>query len=170
MGSVATYSKLWQRISPWLLALSWLLGMTLGCISCDACREITAVLIRQSVGAVPSLIGTVSVVVLPFLLSAFAVSICEPWLLLIISTFKAFSFSFCAWGVCLAFGQSSWLVLFLFLFSDFCLVPALYFFWLRHIRSGRFGRWGSVLLLLYVAIVFLMDYWLIGPFLRIILE
>lgn len=170
MGSVATFSKLWQRISPWLLGFSWLLGMTWGCISCESSREISAVLIHHSVDAVPSFVGALSVVILPFLLSAFAVSICEPWLLLIISTFKAFSFSFCAWGVCLAFGQSSWLVLFLFLFSDFCLVPALYFYWLRSIRNGRIDRWERRICILYLSIVFAMDYWVIGPFLRKIIE
>lgn len=170
MVTKPVYMKLWQRFSPLLLALSWIFGMILGCISCEQCQEQTVALIRHCVAAVPSLVSAGSVVLLPFLLSTFAVSICEPWLLLIISMFKAFSFSFCAWGVCLAFGQSSWLVLFLFLFSDICLIPALYFYWLRHIREGSSDRWSKSLLLIYAVMVFIADYWVVGPFFRVILE
>ena len=170
MVTASTYSKLWHRISPLLLSLSWLFGMTLGCISCQKCQEQSVAMIHQNVSAIPSMVGAGSVVFLPVLLSAFAVSICEPCLLLVISTFKAFSFSFCAWGVCLAFGQSSWLVLFLFLFSDICLIPALYFYWLRHIRQGSSSGWSNGLLLVYALLIFIADYWVVGPFLRIILE
>lgn len=144
--------------------------MILGYVCSDAAQDQTVLLVRQSISAVPSMVGAVSVVLLPYLLSALAVSICEPWLILVISTFKAFSFTFCAWGVCLAFGQSSWLALFLFLFSDLCLIPALYLFWLRSIRGERISGWGKWLFLAYALFVFVLDYWLIGPFLRVVLE
>ena len=170
MVTVPLHIRLWHRASPFLLAFSWLFGMVLGCVTCIHCREQAEELILQSVAAVPSFVGAVSVVFLPFLLSAFAVSICEPWLLLIISTFKAFSFTFCAWGVCLAFGQSSWLVLFLFLFSDIFLIPALYFYWVRHIHLDRISIWGNGLYILYALAIFALDYWVIGPFLRVILK
>ena len=170
MGLTTTYSKLWFRISPLFLGLSWMLGMILGYVCSDAAQDQTVLLVRQSISAVPSMVGAVSVVLLPYLLSALAVSICEPWLILVISTFKAFSFTFCAWGVCLAFGQSSWLALFLFLFSDLCLIPALYLFWLRSIRGERISGWGKWLFLAYALFVFVLDYWLIGPFLRVVLE
>ena len=171
MVTVPLHIRLWHRASPFLLAFSWLFGMVLGCVTCIHCREQAEELILQSVAAVPSFVGAVSVVFLPFLLSAFAVSICEPWLLLIISTFKAFSFTFCAWGVCLAFGQSSWLVLFLFLFSDLCLIPFQYFYWLRHIRSSKHPSACELPVLLAIALsVGCVDYWFISPFLVSLLK
>ena len=130
----------WRKNATRFLAFCWFLGIALGCMAAAASGPVLADLVRRSTGASLSITGAMTAAVLPLLLSAFAVSFSEPWLLLFISTFKAFSFSFCAWGVCLAFGQSGWLVLFLFLFSDVFLIPLLYFYWLRHIRGDRTPR------------------------------
>lgn len=126
---------------------------------------------RESVKCSVSIPGLLTAAVLPFLLSAFAVRLSEPWLLLIISAFKAFSFSFCACGVSLAFGQSSWLVRFLFLFSDLCVIPLLYFYWVRHIRGGRSTvRWELPVFIGAAAAIGWVDYCFIAPFLVSIIE
>lgn len=153
-----------------LLGICWMLGMAAGCIYSQRFGDLSAGMIRQTALTLPTFVGSVSVALLPFLLSAFAVSICEPWLLLAISSFKAFSFSFCAWGVCLAFGKSSWLVLFLFLFSDFCLVPALYLYWLRHIHGKAAHIWENVLVVLYTSLIAILDHQIVAPFLVSVLR
>lgn len=164
--TIADLSAWWRRVGPWLLALSWFAGVAFGTAAGCSSTEFSVPLIRESVQCDMSISGMLSTTLLPFLLSALAVSFSEPWLLLVISTFKAFSFSFCAWGVCLAFGQSSWLVLFLFLFSDFCLIPLLYLYWLRHIKGlNRIRRWELAAFLTAAITVGCIDYLYIAPFL-----
>ena len=162
---------LWRKFSVWLLALSWVSGLLLGALAANASKDILTPLIYGSVLCDASILGLLCASLLPFLLSAFAVFLSEPWLLLIISTFKAFSFSFCASGVSLAFGQSSWLVRFLFLFSDLCLVPVLCIYWLRHI-SGRHTvrQWELPACLCAAAVVSCIDYCFIAPFLVSLME
>lgn len=174
MQNTVCTSKLtlwWQRTAPGLLTASWVLGMLIGYFAALSAGPMLSELITQSAGQRASWTGVMSVTILPFLLSAFAVSFSEPWLLLFISTFKAFSFSFCAWGVCLAFGQSGWLVLFLFLFSDFLLIPLQYFYWLRHIRGDIKPTFSELPLFLAAAAgVGCIDFWYIAPFLSSLMQ
>lgn len=170
--SVITHRSagVWQRICPYLLVSFWVAGMALGCLFGHWEQEPLCRLIRQTVLIKPSLIGSCCAAILPVMLSCFVVSIGEPWLLLFISAFKAFSFSLCAWGVCLAFGQSSWLVLFLFLFSDICIIPVLYFFWLTALRNQDNSHLLDALFVFFALIVGLLDYLFVGPFLASILK
>ena len=165
-ASVSKTTILWRRTASRFLAISWFLGIALGCLAAETARSVLVDLIRRCVGAEQSIIGVLTVTALPFLLSAFAVSFSKPWLLLFISTCKAFSFSFCAWGICLAFGQSGWLVLFLLLFSDVLLVPLLYFYWLRHIRGDQGPDvWELPVLLAAAITVAFIDHQFVAPFL-----
>lgn len=170
-SSVSKVTVCWQKSASWFLAASWSVGIFFGIAAASASSAILVSLVRRCAGSDATMVGLVAATTLPFLLSGFAVSFSEPWLLLIISMFKAFSFSFCAWGVCLAFGQSSWLVLFLFLFSDLCLIPFQYFYWLRHIRSSKHPSACELPVLLAIALsVGCVDYWFISPFLVSLLK
>lgn len=156
----------WPKSSLWLLMLSWLLGMFFGILAAVASSSFLIPMMRQSVQCSVSIPGLLVATVVPFLISAFAVSLSEPWLLLIISTIKAFSFSFCACGVSLAFGQSSWLVRFLFLFSDHLLIPLMYLYWMRHIQDHAVHRAWE--LYGYIGVSLLIggiDCFLVAPFL-----
>ena len=158
--------SLWRKFSPWLLALSWFSGMLLGTCAALATSEFLVPMMRQSVTRSVSIPGLLAASVVPFLFSAFAISLSEPWLLLIISTLKAFGFSFCACGVSLAFGQSSWLVRFLFLFSDHCLIPVMYLYWLRHIKGQvKTCFWEPAGCIGAALLVGCIDYCLVAPFL-----
>ena len=161
----------WRKIATRLLALSWILGMILGSLGAIYGESTLVVLVRQGVCSELSFTGISVVTMLPFLLSAFAVTFSEPWLLLLISTLKAFSFSFCAWGVCLTFGQSGWLVLILFLFSDIALIPLLYFYWLRHIKGTIPPSFWELPLFLAIALLIgSIDYRFVSPFLSTLMH
>ena len=156
----------WCKFSPWLLAFSWFLGTLLGIPAALAANNFLVPMMCQSVQCSVSIPDLLAVTVVPFLLSAFAVSLSEPWLLLIISTFKAFNFSFCACGVRLAFGQSSWLVRFLFLFSDYLLVPLLYLYWVRHIQGQAVRRTWELYCCIGASLVISgIDCFIVAPFL-----
>lgn len=155
-----------RKYSKWFLASSWCVGLLFGVSAARCARTIIVPMMRSAVSASVSIPGLFAAAVLPFLLSAYAVSISEPWLLLIISTLKAFGFSFCAFAVSLAFGQSSWLVRFLFLFSDYCLIPILYLYWLRHISEKGSGfRFETCICITAALVIGSIDYCIVSPFL-----
>lgn len=157
---------LWKRFSPAFLASTWAVGMTLGAVVAISSRQFLVPMVEDGVAKEPFLSGLLCSAFLPFLLSVFAVSFNEPWLLLIISMFKAFSFSFCATGVSLAYAQSSWLVRLLFLFSDILIIPILYVYWLRHISDRyKVRRWELPLFLCIAGLVVWIDFQFIAPFL-----
>ena len=161
----------WNRFSPALLTLSWVTGMVLGAGFAYLSKQFLVPMVIDSVSAQLSITGLVSAGIVPFLLSAFAVFFCEPWLLLIISMFKAFSFSFCATGVSLAFVQSSWLVRFLFLFSDILIIPVLYVYWLRCLSHRcKVKRWELSLYLCIAGLIVYLDCHFIAPFLKSLLN
>lgn len=161
----------WPGVGSLLLGLSWIVGMVIGVFFAHGAKETLMPLIQQSVVSHSTALGSLCAVLLPFLFSALAVSFSEPWLLLLISVYKAFSFTFCASGVGLAFGDSSWLVRILFLFSDLCLIPVLYIYWLRHLRKDSRSRpWELSCCLGWAVLVCGIDYWFIAPFLASIME
>lgn len=156
----------WRSSCRYVLIGCWLLGMLFGLYAAFSASDFLVPMMRGVVAHPVSFVGLLSATLLPLLFSAFAVSLSEPWLLLLISTVKAFSFSFCACGICLAFGQSSWLVRFLFLFSDHCTLPVLMFYWLRHIDGAKNQSIReSCVFLCIVILIGCIDYWLIAPFL-----
>lgn len=156
----------WCKVSTRLLAFSWCLGMLLGMLAATAASDTLIPMMRRAVYCPVSIPGLLAATVLPFLFSAYAVSLSEPWLLLIISALKAFSFAFCACGVSLAFGQSGWLVRFLFLFSDCCLIPVLFLYWIRHISGkGNGKRWELPVCIGAALLIGCIDYCFVAPFL-----
>ena len=156
----------WRCTCRLFLALSWCAGLFLGILAASAASETLVPLMRGTVTAPVSIFGLLAVIFLPFLFSAYAVYFAEPWLLLIVSIFKAFSFAFCSFGLCLAFGQCSWLVRFLYLFSDVFSIPVLYCFWLRNISGRtRSSRRECIVFGIITLVIGCIDYWLISPFL-----
>lgn len=158
--------SLWARSCPYVLIGCWLFGLVAGILTALASEEVLVPLILRGVSMPTSASGMLLVGILPFLLSAYAIYFSEPWLLLIFSIGKSFSFAFCACGISLAFGQSSWLVRFLFLFSDILLMPLLLIYWLRHIRGNTpVKRMGLMPYLFTAGIVCWLDYRFIAPLL-----
>ncbi len=159
-------SKSWCKLYPWFLAFSWCAGLVLGALLALNARSFLVPMICGAAARTPSVIGLFAVTALPFLLSAYAVFISEPRLMLILSALKAMGFGFCACGVSLAFGSAGWLVRFLFLFSDFCGIPALYVFWLRYLSGERrctlpeLGCWVG-----FSTAIGIIDLFFISPFL-----
>ena len=159
---------IWRKAALPLLAFVWCLCLFLG-IRTALQSEGLAALLRHSVRTAPSLMGLLSAAICPFLLSGLAVYLSETWLLMMIAGVKAFCFGFCACGTILAFGDGGWLVRFLFLFSDYCLIPLLLFYWVRHIQDQAALPELCVYLITAVLICF-VDYWVISPFLVSILR
>lgn len=156
----------WRKGSTFFLALSWCLGLISGIVLfLFAGTQILPWMRSTAYGAV-SIVGLLCVTLLPFLFSAFAVFISEPWLLLPISYGKAVLFSLISLGILQSFGSAGWLVRLLLMFSDSVSVPLLYCFWHRHISGRRklaFSEaWNAVSLCILIGSI---DYCLVSPFL-----
>lgn len=147
-----------------LLAFVWLSGLVLGMV-CAVRHGYLANLIFRSVevcSGVPELLFSVT---FPFLISGLAVRLSEPWLLPLFVGAKAFSFGFCACGTILAFGTGSWVVRFFFLFGDWMIAVPFLLYSGRRFAQVRELPWELLLCVAFSIVVFVLDYFVISPFL-----
>lgn len=156
----------WRKGSTTFLALSFLLGLVFGVAVFSAAGDSFLSLMRGILSGSVSIVGLLCVTFLPFLFSAFAVSISEPWLLLPVSFGKAFLFSLVSLGLLQGFGSAGWLVRWLLMFSDLVSLPLLYGFWQRHISGERRYCFAECFALLsFFFLIGSVDYCCISPFL-----
>ena len=157
-------SARWARYSSLILASFWCSGLLLGILAAASAGEVLLSQMRSAVSQPVSIVPFLAYV--PFLVSAVLVHLRQPWLILPCCFVKGFLFAYCAFAVTLAFGQSSWLVRFLFLFSDAISIPIMYFYWMRCIEGSCAKRyWLSGCCAVALLVVGLMDYCWIAPFL-----
>ncbi len=163
----ASASALLQRkIGKTLLACCWSLGIACGIIGYASAESTLFSLMRSSVYGTVSIVGLLCISILPFLLSAFAVSISFPSLLYPLCFCKAFLFVFISFGVLRSYSDAGWLVRCLLLFSDNVGIPLLYCFWLRHLPGCQKSSLAeSVLFLAFFLVLGCIDYRIISPFL-----
>lgn len=122
--------------SSFHLACSFLLGLVFGgCISCLTSDSFLT-LMRAADFHCMSIVSLLSVLLLPYLFSAFAVYIHQSWLLIPISFLKAFFFAYLYVGLTLSFGSAGWLTRNLLMFSDIFTLPVLWWLWLN-LDSGK---------------------------------
>lgn len=165
-GAILKCGRDRPSVSPATLLVSiWLAGLVCGTAISYLCRVHLSSLAALIYPLFFSLRCKILFALLPFLLSAFAVSFSRPAWLLLICGMKATLFSFCCVILCLCYGQAGWLARWIFLFFDVCSLPLLFFYWLRNIgiRSGK--RWAEHMLL-FLALVFLIliDYRIVTPY------
>jgi hypothetical protein len=157
-------STLLGRHSGIILASCWCLGLLLGIMAAASAGEDLASKMRSAASQTVSIVPFLAYV--PFLLSAIVIHFRQPWLILLCCMMKAFLFGYCAFAVTLGFGQSGWLVRFLFLFSDVASIPIMYLYWLRCLKENCAKRyWFSCCCLAAIFVVGLIDYCWIAPFL-----
>lgn len=157
--------KYHRNISDFVLSFLWLAGFLFGAVLASRGVFSFSLWMRTADFGSMSIVWLFFTLLLPFLFSAFAVSIRQKWLIYVFAFFKAFLFSFCLSGILGCCYGAGWLVCFLLFFSEFFLMPWLFFFMLRCLRSE------SGILLessLFSAVVFLavsVDRCFISPFL-----
>lgn len=156
----------WRRGCRALLALAFCIGLILGIFSAGIAGETFFSMMRGAAYSTVSIPGLLSMILLPFLFTAFAVYFSHPWLLLLIGFGKAFSFGLCSCGVMWAFGSAGWLIRMLLIFSDGMILPVLMWLWLRHI-SGRKPSFSRDLAVCAAFALFIggFDYCVVSPFL-----
>ncbi len=157
---------IWRKGSTAFLAFSFLFGLFSGIAAFFAYGESVLPWMRSVLYSPVSIVGILCVTVLPFLFSAFAVFISKPWLLFLISFWKAMFFSFFSLGFLVSNGSAGWLIRWLLMFSDLICLPVLYFYWQRSLLQHEKASFAEGLvffsLLLFIGS---MDYRMIAPIL-----
>ena len=150
------------------LILCWILGLLFGSYAATGAGDYFFLMMRGDVFAVS--IPGLPITSLPFLLTAIAVCMPHPVLLMPVILWKAFTFSYCACGLGSAFGGASWLLRFLMMFGQVSSVPALMWLWLRKCDGKNPISIGEIVLCgAIVALLDGVDRCVVMPFLASIL-
>ena len=122
---------------PWMLATVWFSGFAVGIFICKRAVPVFLSLMRgMSFGPV-SIVGLLLSAGIPILISAIAVIISRPWLLLTVCFFKAMVYLLFSVSVIIHFSEAGWLVQQLLMAYEILSLPILYIFWLRCFRLGK---------------------------------
>ena len=149
-----------------LLATFWLLGLLLGAYLHISADTFYPSMMRSAISGRVSIVGSLTVTLLPFLFSAIAVYLSQPLLLIPIAFLKGIFLSLVALGIGRTLGSAAWLILGMVMFSDFSMTLPLMFYWIRHISGFRRFSSGSCLLFCGAAgVVTAADQLLISPIL-----
>lgn len=114
-----------------------LVGIIFGYLAALYADGVISSLMRMAIHRPVSIVSLSCVLIFPLLLAAFAVYLHVPWLLNWIGFGKSFGFSFCLFGVYLAFGREVGFTAFLLLFSDICMLLILSWFCLYALTGRR---------------------------------
>ena len=170
---VSLSCELWRKWSCWILAFSWVFGLISGMAACCYAERTLTSWMRRSVYGTVSISGLLLVNILPVLLSALAVFLSSPVLLLVLCVCKAFLSGFVSLGVLVSFGSAGWLYRRLFLFSDCLILPVLYGYWLQclNVENRKIHLYLHTLFTLAVASgVFFTDFYVISPYLACLID
>lgn len=156
------HSKLWFFCHK-MLPIFWLSGLSIGLwLYCNP-SPIYFSLMRGSVSV--SIVGCMLSSFIPFLISAFAVIIRKPFILLATVFLKGCFFAYISIAVLNSLGQYGWIIRLFFMLSDICSLPLLYAFWNRCLRMRSLPSFSGILMGGCLQVLMIcMDVHLCNPF------
>lgn len=155
-----------RKAGLWILAFAFAAGLVAGSVLYTSADIGSLSWMRGAAGSTVSIVGLLSVILLPFLFSAAAVFVNRIWLLIPVAFCKALSFIQVALGISMAYGSAGWLMRFLLMFADILCLPLLVFFWI-HYGWGRkkMSCWTVLCFLVIAAAIGCFDFCVISPIL-----
>lgn len=163
---VADYYRLHKReFFVSFLAIFWFAGVALGIVYAGSVADSLCGVIVNSLFASATLISNLTVQLLPVVITILIFRIKADVLIFPMCIAKGFSYGFCCFGVCAAFGNAGWLVRGLFLFSDSALVLLLLYFWCRYFYKENIARKEYITVVIIVLAVSIFDSLMVSPFL-----
>ncbi len=155
-----------RKIILFVLAFFSILGSVLGVFTAHSTSTYYFYLMRTAVTCHVSIVGLFFVMLLPFVITAFAVWISMPLLLLPVSFFSSFSFSLIVCYVVSAFGSAGWLVCSMFLFTSASTQLCLYWLSIRHLHgSSNLVTVDFLVCIVFLLAISMIDYLFVAPFL-----
>lgn len=147
-----------------VFAFSLLSGLFLGSRFHLASESALFSLMRVSASQNVSIVGQLSVLLLPFLLSAFFYSTRAVWLIIPLSFLKGICFGFCQAIILSSFTGAGWLVYFFLMFSNILTLPVLVFFWISCISGTRYMICRLFFCSLAVLFIVVADHYFMIPY------
>lgn len=150
----------------WALACLWCAGLVSGLFVVFGASDSLHSLMLPAIYARVSIVGLLSGLLLPLLLSYIFFRLSVQRLVFAVCFLRAALFGFCACGVVLSCGSAGWLIQGLMMGSDLFSIPLLYVFWLRHIDGSIRNLDRDLFACAGVTVVIgLLEYFLAVPFL-----
>lgn len=147
-----------------IFAICMTAGAALGVIATNILGADYLLMMRTAAGSRVSIVGTVSSVWVPFLISLLLIVHSKPWLVYFTCTLHIFLFSSTAHALNAYFGNAGWMIRIWMQFTDFALIPVLLYFSICRIR-GISNKQIMYQCILIALIIGMMDYLWISPYL-----
>ena len=135
-----------------------------GALFANSAGDVYVVLMRMAVRRPVSIVGSVVSFVVPYIAFFFAIVHSKRWLVYLICALQMFRFSSVGWAIQKSFGSAVWLIRFLMQFTDLLMIPTMIFFSLKFL-VGTISRRHLMLFLVITALVGMIDFCMISPFL-----
>lgn len=157
------FSSFHCKLKPNFLAYAWISGLLLGAVFSVSADDLLTSTMRAAVSGSMSISGLIAVILLPLLLSAYAVYYSQPILLVSVVFLKAFLFGYTGAGILFLYPASGWLIQWLLMFSDMMTLPILWLVWLSGSLTSPPRR--IVGCTVCAVLIGCVDYIVIAPFL-----
>ena len=147
------------RLSNLFFLSAWFFGSLTSLYIISFVPDSTLFLFRSILHNRTTLFGLILVQMLPLLMSCFTFWLRKPEFAYPVIFFKAFSFSYCLFGIFLLYDTAGWMMRWVILFSASCSILPLIWFWYRNFprRGVSFNK--DVCICTFIVILFcLVDY------------
>ena len=156
LSSSQAVRKWWHLLLAWCWICGWFLGQFLFLRTDPAVRS----LMHGAAACPVSIVGLITGLVFPFLLSASAVLLSEPWLLPILALVRAAICAYLYPGMLPSYGFLQWLLL----FSQLAVLPLYYWVSLHYLTGEKpLSCAGFFFLLALLFLIGSIDYCMITP-------
>lgn len=156
----------YRKLTVTVLASALCAGYLFGALLAAQATGTSVSLIHDALISSVSITRLLPVMILPFLVSAFAVHLRQQWLFLPLAFCRSFGVSYLSALILCSFDYAGWLLTLLFLFSDFFSLALLCWFWIHSVAEGsRRPTADTALVLLSVIGIVSFDCHLVSPFL-----
>ncbi len=165
-GSILTVRNDLLKRSVITLVLSWCGGLLAGTLFAAGADESLLSLMRRALSCRVSIVLLFLAAVLPFLITAYAVCINKYLILYAACFLKGLVFSYCAFLIFRAMGDSGWLLQPMFQFTDSVMCTVFCWFSLRCCTIGERLLKRDLMVCIFIsALVVIIDFLLVSPFL-----
>jgi hypothetical protein len=156
-------------ICLFFLSAVWIFGLLAGLCSISVSPASVFYVMYSPLNNALTLTGLLLTQTFPLIISCIIYRSEKLFLILPVVFLKAFSFLYCTLGVVIAYADAGWMMRYLILFSDSCVVVLLLWFWIRNFTGREVCFFRDFLICLSTVIVIcLVDYFVIYPlFLRL---
>ena len=154
-----------RKGSTIFLAFSCVIGFLVGFFIFRKTEPLPFLLMRSTLNFAVSIVGSLFCILLPFLISAFAVTFGIPWLIYLLCFWEAFLYFYVSLVFIVGYQPFGFTVRCFLLFGNLISFPCLYFYWINYLSKNQHSiSWEKIIFLLVGILIGLVDYYLAASF------